>query len=203
MNKMRVSSYSTVQYISFLPLFHIGLSFTNHNWPIKEPVPKRNACTLLVCVHACAYGTDVVWLNNCSLFYLNVNILFSFFFFKLVLPNPVQFSPFIVCPTCYLLSKREPYILFLYNILLVFPRIVPYFPFPQLSCRHFQSSSLCLSLKGRNHFLPAEKANIPTIHVRLHGGKPVTRHKIYYPCSKGLLIVFVLLQDPLLSVHIE
>ena len=81
MNKISGSSYTTVQYITFLPLFHISLTFTNQDWSIEEPVPKRNACTLLVCVHACAYSADVVRLNICSLFNLNVNMGFFFFFF--------------------------------------------------------------------------------------------------------------------------
>lgn len=66
------------------------------------------------------------------LFYLNVNIQFFFFFTcatKSCSPfwkiQDSLFSPFISCPTSYLCSERESFILFLYNILLVFPQ----FPF--------------------------------------------------------------------------
>lgn len=53
-----------------------------------------------------------------------------------------------------------------------FLRLFPYFLFPSKLPRcQFQSSFLCLKLKGRHHFLPAEKANIPTIQVHLDGGK--------------------------------
>lgn len=41
-----------IQLYNISPFCHStsASSFTNQNWPVKEPVPKWNACTLLVCV---------------------------------------------------------------------------------------------------------------------------------------------------------
>ena len=84
-------------------------------------------------------------------------------------------SRYLVSRSLSLLRKGSLIFYFLYNILLIFPQIVLFiFRSLKLSCCHFQSSSLCLKLEGRHYFLPAEKANIPTIVVHLDGGKAVT-----------------------------
>lgn len=84
-------------------------------------------------------------------------------------------SLYLVSRWLSLLRKGSLIFYFLYNILLIFPQIVLLiFRSLKLSCHHFQSSSLCLKLEGRHYFLPAEKANIPTIVMQLDGGKAVT-----------------------------
>lgn len=99
------------------------------------------------------------------LFYLNVNI---FFVFLILLPvlfpiveNTLLFSfLFFISHLLYLFRKGTfIFYFFFYNILLVFPQIVSSKSFPAVT----SSPLLCVQLKGRRHFLPAEKTNIPTI----------------------------------------
>lgn len=105
-------------------------------------------------------------------------------------------------------QKRELYILFSDIVLLVFPQIPPYSSIPESFPAATTSTPLYFvsKLKGGYHFLPAEKTNIPTIDVHLDGGKSVTGSqniKYIYYCPKGPILTFLLLCDPLLSVHIE
>lgn len=144
--------------ITFPPLFYIDLSFTNQNWPIKEPVPKGNACTLLVCVHACAYSTDVVRLNICSLFYLNVNIK-AFFHLCHQIIFPIVKSTGFSLLSLYLAShqlslfrKGALYYIFLQNFVGLSSHCSLNFHSPQV---FLQSLPVLFSLSRRQILLPA------------------------------------------------